>query len=245
MSEHNVKHDMNWISNCLYLPMQELAMNPIRYEVFPANGEILAMSVFYKKFTDPIEIVTYSAAATDNFQPRNVGEAQVYGAEVEARKQLTNRFSARLNASIIEARQDFDRSVGGEYDSKKLNLRNGEVLQDYRPLQGQSPYLINAGVEYQDDTFSANVAFNKQGKTLEVVGIAGSPDIYTMPFNSLNLNIEKKLDDKGNKTLTLRARNLLNDSQDSQFISFGAQEDYFFTRRAQGVSVSLGFSYKL
>lgn len=217
----------------------------LRYEVFPGNGEIFAVSAFYKNFTDPIEIVTYSAAATDNFQPRNVGEASVYGAEIEIRKQLTDKFSARLNSSIIEARQDFDRSPGGEYDSKLINLRDGEELKEYRPLQGQSPFLVNAALEYQDDSFSANLAFNTQGKTLEVVGIARSPDIYTMPFNSLNLNMEKKIGDNERTTMTLRVRNLLNDSQDSQFVSFGAQEDYFFTRRAQGVSVSVGFSYKL
>lgn len=217
----------------------------LRYEVFPGNGEIIAFSAFYKNFTDPIEIVTYSAAATDNFQPRNVGEASVYGVEIEVRKQLTDKFALRFNSSLIEARQEFDRSAGGEYDSKLLNLRDGEELKDYRPLQGQSPFLVNAALEYQDDSFSANVAFNTQGKTLEVVGIARSPDIYTMPFNSLNLNMEKKLDENDRASLTLRVRNLLNDSQDSQFISFGAQEDYFFTRRAQGVSVSLGFRYKL
>jgi outer membrane receptor protein involved in Fe transport len=217
----------------------------LRYEVFPGNGEIIAASVFYKNFTDPIEIVTYSDAATDNFQPRNVGEATVYGLEIEVRKSLTDRLSARFNTSVIEAQQDFDRSPSGEYDSKLLNLRNGEEMKEYRPLQGQSPFLVNAGLEYQDESFSANLAFNTQGRTLEVVGIGASPDIYTMPFNSLNLNLEKKLGEKDNKTLTLRVRNLLNDSQDSQFISFGAQEDYFFTRRAQGVSVSLGFRYKL
>ena len=174
-----------------------------------------------------------------------MGRAKVYGAEVELRKQLSQRFFARFNASIIEARQDYDRSEGGEYDSKVLNLRDGEVMKEYRPLQGQSPFLINAGIEYQNDTFNGNLAFNSQGKTLEVVGIAGSPDIYTMPFNSLNLNLEKKLGEGDKTSLTLRVRNLLNDSQDSQFLSFGAQNDYFFTRRAQGISASIGFSYKL
>lgn len=238
------------VSNIVYLGNLDIRPSYIdnfdlRYEVFPDNGEIFAISAFYKNFTDPIEIVTYSAAATDNFQPRNVGKAKVYGAEVELRKQLSQRFFARFNASIIEARQDYDRSEGGEYDSKVLNLRDGEVMKEYRPLQGQSPFLINAGIEYQNDTFNGNLAFNSQGKTLEVVGIAGSPDIYTMPFNSLNLNLEKKLGEGDKTSLTLRVRNLLNDSQDSQFLSFGAQNDYFFTRRAQGISASIGFSYKL
>ncbi len=238
------------VSNIVYLGNLDIQPSYInnfdlRYELFPGNGEIIAASVFYKRFKDPIELVTYSAAATDNFQARNVGEAQVYGAEIELRKQLTENFSVRFNSSIIEARQEFDRTPGGEYDSKSLNLRDGETIKDYRPLQGQSPFLINAGIDYQKEAFSGNLTFNTQGKTLEVVGIAGAPDIYTMPFNSLNLNLEHKLGENQNKAIRLRIRNLLNDSQRSEFLSYGAKENYYFTRRDLGISFSIGFSYKL
>jgi outer membrane receptor protein involved in Fe transport len=238
------------VSNIVYLGNLDIQPSYInnfdlRYEVFPGNGEIIAASVFYKRFKDPIELVTYSAAATDNFQARNVGEAQVYGAEIELRKQLTENFSVRFNSSIIEARQEFDRTPGGEYDSKSLNLRDGETIKDYRPLQGQSPFLINAGIDYQKEAFSGNLTFNTQGKTLEVVGIAGAPDIYTKPFNSLNLNLEHKLGENQNKAIRLRIRNLLNDSQRSEFLSYGAKENYYFTRRDLGISFSIGFSYKL
>ena len=41
-----------------------------------------------------------------------------------------------------------------------------------------------------------------QGKTLEVVGDGFYPDVYTMPFNSLNLNLNKQF--KNNTSLTLR-----------------------------------------
>ena len=238
------------VSNIVYLGNLDIQPSYInnfdlRYELFPGNGEIIAASVFYKRFKDPIGLVTYSAAATDNFQARNVGEAQVYGAEIELRMQLTENFSVRFNSSIIEARQEFDRTPGGEYDSKSLNLRDGEIIKDFRPLQGQSPFLINAGIDYQKEAFSGNLTFNTQGKTLEVVGIAGAPDIYTMPFNSLNLNLEHKLGENQNKAIRLRIRNLLNDSQRSEFLSYGAKENYYFTRRDLGISFSIGFSYKL
>ena len=49
----------------------------IRYERFDNPGEIIAFSAFYKTLKDPIELVTFSASAPDNFTPRNMGEATV------------------------------------------------------------------------------------------------------------------------------------------------------------------------
>ena len=36
-----------------------------------------------------------------------------------------------------------------EFESRKNNARDGETIDRYRDLQGQSPYLINTAVEYQ------------------------------------------------------------------------------------------------
>src|SRR5690606_11663600 len=60
----------------------------LRWETFPASGQTLAASVFYKRFANPIEMVQY-VQAPNNFQPRNVGEASVYGIELEARQGLS------------------------------------------------------------------------------------------------------------------------------------------------------------
>ena len=48
---------------------------------------MIAFSGFYKSFADPIEM-TYFESAPNNFTPKNLGSATVYGTEIEIRKKL-------------------------------------------------------------------------------------------------------------------------------------------------------------
>jgi len=62
----------------------------LRWEQFMSGGQLISASVFYKQFADPIELVRIPTAQTSNeFQPRNVGDGEVYGVEVEVRKDLS------------------------------------------------------------------------------------------------------------------------------------------------------------
>jgi hypothetical protein len=139
-----------------------------------------------------------------------------------------------------------DRSPSGEYESKVRNARDGEEVKEYRALQGQSPFLINTVIEYipTNGNLNANLSFNVQGKALERVGLGSIPDVYTMPFNSLNFNLERKFGENKNHSVTLRIRNILGDTRRSQFLSFGAEKDYFFNKRNPGRTISFGYSYK-
>ena len=70
-------------------------------------------------------------------------------------------------------------------------------------MAGQAPYLINTGISYLGENgfwsgFEAGLYYNVQGTTLQYVGIADRPDIYTLPFHSLNLTASKQLG-KGKK----------------------------------------------
>ena len=47
-----------------------------------------AISLFYKDFTNPIELVVYNGASPNDYTPKNVDEAIVYGLEFELRKNL-------------------------------------------------------------------------------------------------------------------------------------------------------------
>ncbi|AVR47380.1 TonB-dependent receptor [Christiangramia fulva] len=223
----------------------------LRYEAYGENAQLFAVSAFYKKFIDPIELSTYSDFTADNFQPRNVNDAKVIGAEVELRKNFDfisedlKYFGLNLNVSVIDSKVNMDRSPNGEYESRKRNLREGESFDGTRELQGQSPYLINVGLDYNntDNGFQAGLFFNTQGKTLELVGLGTVPDVYTMPFNSLNANFSKALGENKNSTLSLKISNILGDKIESRFQSYGT-EDKIFSKRNPGTSISLGYSYK-
>jgi len=217
----------------------------LRFERFGEKAEMIAISAFYKRFTDPIELA-FVAASTSNFTPLNLGDANVYGVEFELRKNLgfisgLDIFDLKINTSFIEAFQKFS---DDELLLRTNALRDGQTLGDGRALQGQSPYLINAALEFklEGSQLQGNLGYNIQGKTLEVVGDGFYPDVYTMPFQSLNLNIIKGIGD--NHTFTLKVSNLLDDNRESYFESYGATSQIFSNRNI-GRSFSIGYSFSI
>ncbi len=223
----------------------------VRFEKFGEKAQLVALSAFYKNFNNPIELAFFSASAPDNLQPRNIGSADVYGAEIDIRKNLSffgNRFenfNINFNASLIKSRQEMDKSPNGEYESKLLNLRDGETLSDKRNLQGQSPFLINAGLNYKNDDkgVEAGLFYNVQGKSLEVVGIGAIPDVYSMPFNSLNMTFSKSFGKDQNSSISFKVDNILNNDRESHYQSYKAS-DKIFSKMHLGQAFSVGYSVK-
>ncbi len=223
----------------------------VRYENFGTKAQVLAVSAFYKSFKDPIELAFFSASSPDNLQPRNIGSATVYGLELDFRKNLGflsesfENFDIILNASVIESRQEMDKTTNGEYESKLLNLRGGETMDDTRDLQGQSPYLVNAGFNYSNDAkgIQTGLFYNVQGKSLEIVGIGAIPDVYTMPFNSLNFTFSKAFGEKQQSSIGFKAENILNNEVESHYQSFKAN-DQIFSKKHTGTAFSLSYAYK-
>ncbi|MGY5851553.1 TonB-dependent receptor domain-containing protein [Salegentibacter sp. F14] len=223
----------------------------VRYELYGNDAQFFAISAFYKKFTDPIELSIYSDFSADNFQPRNVNDATVLGTEIEIRKnfrfitETLRKLSINLNISVIDSKVEMDRSPSGEFESRQRNLRPGEEFDGTRQLQGQSPLLINAGFDYTDPEsgWQAGIFYNTQGKTLELVGLGTVPDVYTMPFHSLNFNLNKSFGEEKNSTISLKVSNILGDNIESRFQSYGAK-DQIFSLKNPGTPISLSYSYK-
>lgn len=217
----------------------------IRYEAYGENAQLFAISAFYKKLTDPIEI-GFVAASTSNYKPLNLETANVFGLELELRKDLSTwlagltHWNLNLNGSYIVSDEKYS---ADELKLRQLGLREGQTLGTSRPLQGQSPYLINAGIEYnnREKGIQGGLFYNVQGKTLQVVGDGFYPDVYTMPFNSFNFNLIKQL--IKNITLTLKVTNLLNDNRESQFIGFNEEREYFSFRHI-GRTFSLSYAVR-
>lgn len=161
----------------------------LRWEMYPNPGEILSIGGFYKSFQNPIE--TYLQITTENPQLYygNAPKAVSYGIEFEFRKSLASlgmsRFlrntSVNLNAAWISSTVDIGNSA-----ATQNQIRN-------RPLQGQSPYIINTGVYYMDDKsgVSVNVAYNVFGPRIFSVGDKLFPSWWEMPRNSLDLQVGK------------------------------------------------------
>ncbi len=190
------------------------------WEWYPHAGEVVSVSLFYKHFRNPIEWTYTVAGGTDLiYSYLNAQGANNYGIELDIRKQLEflrlPQFSVSLNASWIKSEVEF---------------AEGSKEKD-RPMQGQSPYLVNMGVFYNSgkssspimDGWGVSLLYNTIGKRLIGVGRSiGSgatdvrvPDSYEMPRHQLDLNVSKRL---GSVDLRLSVRDLL--AQKVQFKQF-------------------------
>src|SRR5699024_11044949 len=86
---------------------------------------------------------------------------------------------------------------------------NDPHAKDQRAMFGQSPYIINALLSYDnlESGINANVNFNVQGSRLSVVSTGGIPNVYEKPRPTLDFNLKKGV---GNRwAVKLAASNLL------------------------------------
>ena len=220
----------------------------IRWETFPSNNQTVSITGFYKKFYNPIEIVQFSAQA-GSFQPRNVGDGEVLGAELEVRQgfkflsEKLENFQLNLNVTYTASRILYSAT---EKESRVANARTGQLIGEYREMAGQAPYLINAGLLYNGGTtgfykgLQLGFFYNVQGQTLQFVGIVDRPDIFSVPFHSLNFNANKTFGEKEKYMVGFNVRNILNDKMETVYKSFGA-EDKYFSKLSPGTAFTLKF----
>jgi hypothetical protein len=223
----------------------------LRWEFFQSGGRMVSLSGFYKSFDRPIEVVQY-ATQTGSFQSRNVGDAEVFGAEFEFRQNFQfispsmQYLGIVANFSYIYSRVEMSPT---EYQSRVNNARAGQTIDQYRDMAGQAPYLVNIGLTYSGlqrgfwNGFEAGLFYNVQGPTLTFVGIVDRPDVYSVPFHSLNLNLIK-LFGQGRYRLALKFTNLLDDRRELVFKSYKA-EDQFFTSLRPGTTIRVAFTINL
>ena len=221
----------------------------LRFENYADNGEFLALSGFYKYFDDPIEIVLLNRSTPNIFIARNNPTATVFGLELELRKNLfisdKIKFDINSNFSVIESRQ----TMGEVEKNTRLERQPADIeFKDFRQLQGQAPYIINVGSSFEnfEKNFELNLFFNRQGKTLQIVGNDDVPDVFTVPFNSFNFTFEKKFTNPNNLNTTIRFKvdNILNDKRESRYEFFDFQTQPFSFRdfgRTFSINYSISF----
>lgn len=213
----------------------------VRWEWFVRPGELLSISGFYKDFTDPIErTIDPEAAANQVITFVNRNDANVYGAELEARKRLD------VLAPWLQHVQ-----VGGNLTLTQSEVsRPEDVLQairafdvdadDSRDLQGQSPFIVNlnAGYENPNSGTSINVFFNRFGDRLDVVTRNGV-DLFERARSMIDVNASQRL--PGGVKAKVSVKNVLNnDKVVSQ--SFQGQ-DFINDFQPIGRTISVGLSY--
>ena len=219
----------------------------LRYEWYPSSGETVTLGGFYKQFSNTIEAQMRQYGSDISYEYVNTKSARSLGAELDVRKSLksfedNNSFSFLkdfvlvLNASII----------GSQVSTDSPTERN-----DVRVMQGQSPYIINTGLYYQNakSGLSLSILYNRIGKRIVFIGDLENPHIWEMPRNSLDFTIIKQV----GKYLQLKGgvRDILNNKTNwVQYFDFekGGEAverklDYYSFR--PGTVYSLGVSFVL
>jgi TonB-dependent receptor len=219
----------------------------LRWEVFGTLAQNVSISGFYKTFDNPIELVRIPAAQTSNeFQPRNVGDGQVIGVELEFSKKL-NFISEGLKNLGVSGNLTFAHSqidmTDTEFNSRVGFEKNGETISQTRQMAGQAPLIVNFGMTYAQPSSGLDFGlfYNVKGRTLAVVGGGLFPDVYSVPFHSLNFNLNKNF---GKMSLNLGVSNILNDQREEVFSAFQSTDEVF-SRFSPGTSIGLGIKYSL
>jgi TonB-dependent receptor len=216
----------------------------LRYELYPRAGELFTVGVFYKYFDKPIEqLINEGSGGASTFVFENPESATSYGAEFEFRKKLDfanaiKNFTVQANVAYIKSRVK---------DSK---------LDVDRPLQGQSPYVLNLGLLYDLEKigFSSTLLFNRVGERIYLVGdkLAGAdnPQTYEAPRSLLDFQVAKKFI-KNKAEVRLSISDILNQTQyfylnaGSTKTSFQANTDAYRFTRTFGTTYSITFNYSL
>ncbi len=216
----------------------------LRYELYPQAGELFTLGVFYKKFINPIELFANPAAGgASTFNYINAGDATSYGAEFEIRKKLL----------AIKALKHF--TVQGN-----LSYIYNRIASLKRPMQGQSPYLINLGLNYDLEKAGiiTTLLFNQIGRRIYYVGNATSnssstnsdlPPVWEAPRPVLDFQIAKRVINKRGE-VKLNIADIIN--RDAKFYhdlndnkKYNKVSDVVALRRKYGSNISISFSYNI
>ena len=183
----------------------------LRWDWFLPGQQLLSVSLFHKRFLDPIE-VTADVDKRMSFQ--NAESGYVRGVELEANfgldpllsglgplPALLRGWTCYGNLALMRSRVALDTAQPSARD----------LTSKTRGMVGQSPYLLNVKVTHEGEWRGSGLLnallFNLAGERIREVGVGGAPDIYELPFPSFDylgrLVLYRKLE------LSWGAKNLL------------------------------------
>lgn len=176
-----------------------------RWEWYLSATESLSTAFFYKTFDKPIETVS-EPYDTPTFTYINAESATLWGIELGFRKS---------GGFIADWLEDWYTAGNFTYSKSSISLNPNDDAQkaltsQTRPMQGHSPYVINAQLGYDNlEDRTVTLLYNVFGKRIMGVGQLDYPDIYEKPFHELNLVWVEKLGK--NFSFKSKIKNILDD----------------------------------
>lgn len=211
----------------------------IRYEVYPRAGELFTVGVFYKYFKFPIELFFNQSGTggSSTFNYINADNAYSFGTELEFRKKL----------DFADALKNFTFQTNLSYIYNRVT--KGSANLD-RPMQGQSPYVINAAIQYDVEKLGINTTllFNQIGDRIYYVGGNDIGPVTEQHRPLLDFQIAKKVI-KNAGEVKLNVSDLLNQANNFYLDVNNNRKfdgtDLLVIKRKYGSNISVSFSYNI
>lgn len=209
----------------------------LRFEMFPDAGEILSLSLFYKKFDAPIEEAFLPRSGSEKLKSfyNATSGATNYGVEIEIRKKL---------GFISKYLSDFAFLTNLTLVNSEVNLDGLTTVatEKTRRMQGQSPYMINLGLFYDNykTGTGVNLLYNKIGDRISEVGLQGTQSVFENGRDIIDFTVTQKF--LKYFELKFAAKDILN--QDITYSQEVNNVDQVVRRYKSGSGYSLTLSIK-
>ncbi len=218
----------------------------MRFEWYPTAGQVVSFSVFYKAFDNPIEKILFSGGNPRIMTYQNVPKATNYGIEFDYKLNL----GRLLNTTEGHFLSEFNLLGNFAYIQSKVDLSSVIAKETTeRPLQGQSPYIINTGIQYTHpkQAWGASLMVNRIGERITNAGNSEYASYWENPRTIIDLQLNKTLFKNLDLRLGIRdllAQNIIfyqNKDNNQQYDS--AKDAVIWSYRV-GSSYSLSATYK-
>lgn len=220
-----------------------------RYEIFPGKEDMFSIGAFTKRIINPIEFsLRTDQPAIRTFGYENEKSALIYGAEMEVRKSLA--FIGKIFAPQIFHHLNLYGNLA--IIQSAVQFKTGSNGMASRPLQGQSPFVVNISAFYEDKSgFSASLNWNQLGDRIAYIGVDKSiqpfgTDIYEFGRSVLDFQIGKSFKKAGTFRLTfgdiLRQNTVFYQDLNSNK-KYDEKGDNTLFKFTNGTTVTFGYSY--
>ncbi len=204
----------------------------VRWELYPSYNEVVSVAVFAKRFDNPIEQIDVATSGVSQLSFINAKSALNYGVEMELRKGL---------GFLADVFEPLSLSANVTLMKSRINTSNSTLsalTNDERPMVGQAPYVVNAGLTYGRRGFTANVLYNVVGRRITTAAVTPiTVDTYEQPRHLLDFSMRFPIRD--GLTGKLDATNLLDAAYEE------LQGDVIRYRYNTGRTFSVGMNWTL
>jgi hypothetical protein len=169
----------------------------LRFEYYPTGNEILSASVFYKDFDKPVERFYNIGTVTNSVVYKNLYSATAKGFEIDVRKSLgfIDAGSAWLQNLYISSNYTYLKGEISYVVDKVPGTQKDTffIVKGNRPIQGLSPYIINAGLNYQGKSWGFNIGYNRFGRRIVFGGTDFNLIQYENPRDIVDIQLSTKV----------------------------------------------------